>query len=156
MITGLARWSKGAFAAMLTTLLMAYPVLSTAQGGDVVTQMSKASFENTVTALKKSITANKLVIVKLVPFTQMLSMVGVKSEKSVGLEIFHPRFGKVIYNNDKNAMLEAPLRILVRDEGGEVLIRYRKPSATFAGYSGLADLGAELDAVFEKIVASAM
>jgi uncharacterized protein (DUF302 family) len=51
-------------------------------------------------------------------------------------------------------MIEAPLRILVRDQGGEVMIRYRKPSAVFADYSGLSGLGQELDAVFDKIVTS--
>jgi len=91
-----------------------------------------------------------------VPFAQMLSMVGVKSEKTLGIEIFHPRYGKILYSKNKDAMLEAPLRILVRDEGGEVSIRYRKPSATFAEYSGLSEVGAQLDAVFAKIVASAM
>ena len=81
-------------------------------------------------------------------------MVGVKAEKMSGFEIFHPRYGKVLYANDKNAFLEAPLRILLRDKGGEVAIRYRKPSVVFAGYSGLSDLGSQLDKVFAKIVGS--
>ncbi len=95
-----------------------------------------------------------MVIVKEVPYTKMIAMVGVKAEKTVGLEIFHPRYGKVIYSNDKNAMLEAPMRILVRDEGGKVSIKYYQPSTVLAGYNGLSKLGAELDAVFDKIVGS--
>ena len=98
------------------------------QGGRVLT-----SFEGTLTKLKKAITASKLVIVKEVPYSKMIGMAGVKAEKTVGLEIFHPRYGKVLYENNKDAMIEAPLRILVRDQGGEVMIRYRKPSAVFAG-----------------------
>jgi len=156
MFKALTHRFKGAFATVLIAFLLAYPALSAAQSGEVVTQMSKNSFEKTVTALKKGITANKLIIIKEVPFTQMLSMVGVKSEKTLGLEIFHPRYGKAIYKKDKNALLEVPLRILVRDEGGEVSIQYRKPSAIFSGYSGLADVAAELDTVFERIVDSAM
>ncbi|MCZ6469883.1 MAG: DUF302 domain-containing protein [Gammaproteobacteria bacterium] len=154
--TGLAHWSKGQVVVILTALLITFPTLSTAQNADIVVQMSKNSFENTVTSLKKGITANKLVIVKEVPFTQMLAMVGVKAEKTLGLEIFHPRYGKVLHMKNKDAMLEAPLRILVRDEGGEISIRYRKPSATFAEYSGLTEVGAQLDKVFARIVASAM
>ncbi|MFV2031941.1 MAG: DUF302 domain-containing protein [Gammaproteobacteria bacterium] len=156
MFNALTHRFKGALAAMLIAFLLAYPTLSVAQGANVVTQITKNSFENTITSLKKGITANKLVIIKEVPITQMLSMVGVKSEKTLGLEIFHPRYGKAIYKKDKNALLEVPLRILVRDEGGEVSIQYRKPSATFSGYSGLADVAAELDGVFERIVDSAM
>lgn len=125
-----------------------------AAGDDMVTTIAKGSFEGTLTKLKKAITASKLVIVKEVPYSQMIAMVGVKSEKTVGLEIFHPRYGKVIYEKNKDAMIEAPLRILVRDQGGEVMIRYRKPSAVFAGYSGLSGLRQELDAVFDKIVTS--
>ena len=154
--TWLAHWPKGQLAGILAALLIMFPTFATAQNADIVVQISKSSFENTVTALKKGITANKLVIVKEVPYTQMLSMVGIKAEKTLGLEIFHPRYGKVLHKKDKNAMLEAPLRILVRDDGGEISIRYRKPSATFAQYSGLTEFAAELDAVFAKIVASAM
>ena len=92
---------------------------------------------------------------KEVPYTQMLKMVGVKADKSVGFEIFHPRYGKVIYSKDKNAMLEAPMRILVREAGSKVLVRYRKPSMSLAGYSGLSALGKELDTLFSNIVATA-
>jgi uncharacterized protein (DUF302 family) len=72
-----------------------------------------------------------------------------------GFEIFHPRYGKVIYGKDKSAFLEAPLRLLLQDKGGEIEIRYRKPSVVFSGYSGLAGLGADLDKVFAHIVESA-
>ena len=128
--------------------------MATADGDGVVTQTATGSYEQIVTGLKKAITANKLVIVKEVPFTQMLAMVGVKAEKIKSFEIFHPRFGKVIHANDKNALLEVPLRILVREKGGKTIIQYRKPSAAFAGYSGLSGLGGDLDKVFAKIVGS--
>ncbi len=81
-------------------------------------------------------------------------MVGVKAEKIAGLEIFHPRYGKVLYANDKDAFLEVPLRILVMQTGDDTMIRYRKPSAALADYSGLSSLGDELDQVFAKIVDS--
>lgn len=141
--------------ALAVALLALQPGPAHAAGDALVTTTVKGSFASTLTKLKKALTASKLVIVKEVPYSQMLGMVGVKSEKAVGLEIFHPRYGKVIYKNDKDAMLEVPLRILVRDQGGEVMIRYRKPSAVFSGYSGLSGLGAELDALFERIVNSA-
>ncbi len=145
----------GSFALVLVMVALAAPSrLALAASDDMVTTTAKGTFENTVTKLKKAITASKLVVVKEVPYSKMIAMVGVKAEKTVGLEIFHPRFGKVIYETNKDAMIEAPLRILVRDQGGEVMIRYRKPSAVFASYSGLSGLGQELDAVFDKIVTS--
>lgn len=145
----------GAFAVVLVVVALAAPSrLALAASDDMVTTTVKGSFENTVTKLKKAITASKLVVVKEVPYSKMIAMVGVKAEKTVGLEVFHPRYGKVIYEANKDAMIEAPLRILVRDQGGEVMIRYRKPSAVFASYSGLSRLGQELDTVFDKIVTS--
>ncbi len=142
-------------AAALAVLLIVFLSAGANAGGDnVVTQTAKGSYVSTITKLKKAITANKLVIVKEVPYTKMLGMVGVKAEKMMGLEIFHPRYGKVLYANDKNDFLEVPLRILVMETGDDTMIRYRKPSAAFADYSGLSSLGDELDQVFAKIVDS--
>ncbi len=119
---------------------------------DVVTQMVAAPFDKVVTNLKRQVTGHKLVIVKEVPFQKMLGMVGVKAEKMLGFEIFHPRYGKVLYENDPAAFKDAPLRILVREAGGKVKLEYRKPSVVFAPYPGLSKLGKELDEVFADIV----
>ena len=118
----------------------------------VVTKIVKAPFGKVVTKLKKAIASRKLVIVKQVPFQKMVAMVGVKTGRTIGFEIFHPRYGKVIFAKDTNALIEVPLRIVVRESGGKVILRYRKPSATFAPYSGLSGLGKELDKVFADIV----
>jgi len=141
-------------AALAVLAMVFFSGMANAASNGVITQMATGSYEATVTGLKKAITANKLVIVKEVPFTQMLAMVGVKAEKIKSFEIFHPRFGKVIHAADKNAFLAAPLRILVREKGGKTIVQYRKPSAAFAGYSGLSGLGSDLDKVFANIVGS--
>ncbi len=139
-------------ALIIITLFSTTGAYANAEG--IVTRNAKGSFENTIIGLEKAISANKLVIVKELPLTRMLNMVGVKAEKIKSLEIFHPRFGKAIYEADKNALLEAPLRILVREKSGGVIIQYRKPSVILAGYSGLSGLGGDLDKVFKKIVDS--
>ena len=144
---------KALMSAVLAVILIG--VLSTgahAAPQGIVTRTVKGSFEKTVTKLKKAITANRLVIIKEIPFTQMLGMVGVKAEKIRSFEIFHPRFGKVVHANDKEAMMEVPFRILVREKGGGITIQYRKPSVLFAGYSGLSGLGSKLDQIFANIV----
>ncbi len=119
---------------------------------DVVTKTVAAPFDKVVTNLKRQVTRHKLVIVKEVPFQKMLGMVGVKAEKMLGFEIFHPRYGKVLYENDPAAFKDAPLRILVREAGGKVNLEYRKPSVVFAPYPGLSKLGKELDEIFADIV----
>lgn len=135
-----------------TLTLASAPIASAAE--DIVAQTVAAPFDKVVTRLKRAVTAQKLVIIKEVPYQKMLAMVGVKADKMLGFEIFHPRYGKVLYAQDPNAFLEVPLRILVSESGGKVTLTYRKPSVVFAPYPGLDDLGKELDEVFAAIVAS--
>ena len=139
--------------ALLSAGLTSVPARDAAARNDVVTKSFSAPFDKVATKLKRQITAHKLVIVKEVPYQQMVAMVGLKTEAAKGFEIFHPRYGKVIFKKDTNAMIEVPLRIVLRKEGGKVLLQYRKPSATFAPYPSLSGLGKELDTVFADIVA---
>jgi uncharacterized protein (DUF302 family) len=118
----------------------------------VVVKTVEAPFDKIATNFRRQIAAHKLVIVKEVPYQQMLRMVGVKMGKAIGFEVFHPRFGKTIVSNDPSAMKDAPLRIVIREVGDKVIIEYREPSAVFAGYSGLTDLGKQMDKVFASIV----
>ena len=67
-------------------------------------------------------------------------------------ETFHPRFGKVLYANDRMAFIEAPLRIHLRDTDDGVVVRYRLPSSVFGPYEGLAGMGAKLDGIFADVV----
>ncbi len=123
-----------------------------AAGEEVVTQSMAGPFDKVVTALRKQIARHKLVVVQEVPYQKMLGMVGTKSEPMMGFEVFHPRYGKVLYETDVTAFKEAPLRIVVRATGNDVTVEYRKPSAVFAPYRGLGNLGKELDAAFADIV----
>ena len=138
---------------MLVAVLILLPVERGLAAEDTITQTVSGPFDKVVTNLKRAITGRKLVIVKVVPFQKMLAMVGLKTEKMQSFEIFHPRYGKVLYQTNPSAMKEAPLRIVVREAGSDVKLEYRKPSAVFAPYSGLGDLGKELDQVFAGIVA---
>lgn len=140
-------------AALFAATLAFAPIHMALAAEDIAATSVAAPFDKVVTKLKREITGHKLVVIKEVPYQQMLGMVGVKSRKMKGFEVFHPRYGKRIYAKDATAFLEVPLRILVRESGGKVELRYRKPSVVMAGYSGLSGLGAELDKVFADIVA---
>lgn len=140
-------------AALFAATLVLAPTQRALAAEDIAATFVAAPFDKVVTKLKRAITGHKLVVVKEVPYQQMLAMVGVKSGKIKGFEIFHPRYGKRIYAKDATAFLEVPIRILVTESGGKVELRYRKPSVALAGYSGLSGLGAELDKVFADIVA---
>ena len=139
---------------MLTVGLILSPVANVMAAEDTVIETVPGPFDKVVTKLKRAITGQKLVIVKEVPFQQMLAMVGLKTEQIKSFEIFHPRYGKRLYQTNPSAMKEAPLRIVVREDGSDVTLEYRKPSAIFASYSGLDGLGEELDTVFANIMAA--
>ncbi len=139
--------------ALLSAGLNSISVRVAAAQNDVVTKRISAPFDKVATKLRRQIAAHKLVIVKEVPYQKMVAMVGMKAGPATGFEIFHPRYGKVIFKKDANAMIEVPLRIVLRKKGSKVILQYRKPSSTFAPYSKLSGLGKELDTIFADIVA---
>jgi uncharacterized protein (DUF302 family) len=120
-----------------------------------VSTMSKHNFNNTVKKLQKQIAAHKLAMLKKYNVQAMLKMVGVKSDKALTIAVFHPRYGKVIFASDKNAMSAAPLRMIVREQDGKVLVGYIRPSAVFAGFNVPDGFKKELDGLFDSIVKKA-
>ena len=116
---------------------------------------SKHDFNTTVTNIKKQTAANKLVLLKEYNVQMMLKMVGVNAEKSMTMAIFHPRYGKVIYANDKNAMSATPLRLIVQERGGEVIVGYIRPSAIFANFDLPKSFTDELDTLLGSVVKNA-
>lgn len=113
---------------------------------------SAKSIEQAAAAIREGLEANKMMIVRQIHFHEMLGMVGIESERMLTFETFHPRFGKAIYENDKSAFLEPPLRIHLRETDAGALVRYRLPSSVFAPYNGLGAIGADLDAIFADVV----
>ena len=100
----------------------------------MISKTSKHDFNKTVKKLQKQIAAHKLAMLKKYNVQTMLKMVGVKSDKALTIAVFHPRYGKVIFASDKNAMAAAPLRMTVREQDGKVLVGYIRPSAIFASF----------------------
>ena len=87
--------------------------------------------------------ANALKIGKQVPADQIL-------------EIFRPDFAIKVWAACKPAGHDIPLRIHVYEDGGATRVACRMPSTVFEPYGspGLMAVGAELDAIFEAILAS--
>ena len=132
-------------------MLIAVPFTAEAEVSGLVKQTSQSGFDQTVQHLKRAVASNGLMVITTQDQQMMLQMVGVHAQNAVGFERFHPRFGKVIYANDPTAYLAVPLRILVQKHGSKVEVIYRKPSVGLEGYSGLSDLGQQLDGVFARI-----
>lgn len=143
-------------ALLFLAIAAAHPAQEAQAAPVLVEKQAAGNFETVTGRIQTGLKARKMAIVRQIHFQDMLQVVGIKSEPAMTFETFHPRFGKILYANDKAAFIEVPLRIHVRETDDGVVVRYRTPSSVFAGYTGLADMGAELDAMFADIVAEAI
>lgn len=115
---------------------------------------SKYNFNETVSRLKQAIGQQNMMVVAEADHQAMLSMVGTQSKGMLTIEFFHPRYGKVIFENNRAAGIEVPLRLVVMEGDMGTMVSYNKPSHIFGKYKGLEGLGAELDGVLERITAA--
>ncbi|GJL61784.1 MAG: hypothetical protein NPIRA04_04380 [Nitrospirales bacterium] len=122
---------------------------------DRIVVRSKYPFIDTVIRIKDTIEAKDLLIVGNIDHQELLTLVGLKTGGMLGIEFFHPRYGKVIAKNDGAAALEMPYRVVVMEANdGSVLVTYYRASAVLAPYKGCEGLGREIDGVLDDIVAS--
>jgi uncharacterized protein (DUF302 family) len=119
-----------------------------------VMAMSKYGFDETVSRVKQAIEGQQMMVVFTADHQAMLQMVGLQTKGMVGIEFFHPRYGKVIVQNDHAAGLDIPLRLVVMEGDMGTMLTYEKPSHTFAKYPKLKKLGEELDGVLATIQAA--
>lgn len=122
---------------------------------DRVMAMSKYSFQDTVSRIKQTIESKEIMVVFTADHQAMLSMVGMNTKGMLGVEFFHPRYGKMVMQNDHAAGIEIPLRLVVMETpDGKAMLSYYKPSSVFVKYKGLEGMAAELDGVYDAIVAA--
>ena len=107
---------------------------------------SKYDFSDTVELLKTSIEEQNLMVINEVDPQKMLRLVGVQTKGMRQIFFFHPRYMKRIYESNKQASIEPPLKFVVMEmPNGKVMVRYIRPSYKFNPYMGLNDLATELD-----------
>lgn len=129
-----------------------------AQDGKV-TLTSKASFTQVAAALQQVITNEKMGLVCHANAQAGAASRGVKIPGNQVLMVFRPDFAVRMLNASVEAGIEAPIRIYIYENpDGTATITYRKPSSVFSPYKhpDLNAIGAELDPIFERIVAQAL
>jgi uncharacterized protein (DUF302 family) len=108
--------------------------------------------------LKAAIAANGLGLVCHANAQAAASSRGARIKGNQVLMAFRPDFAVRMLAASVEAGFEAPIRIYITEnDDGTATIRYVKPSVIFRPYThpDLDRLGAELDPIFEKIVAAA-
>lgn len=132
-----------------------------AHAGDAertVERVSNADFKTTVSRLEAAVRANRLMVVGQFNHQNMLTMLNMKIKGSQTFEVFHPQYGKALFENDTAAGIVVPLRLFVFErEDGKTTVVYYKPSAAFAPFKNpkLDELGRTLDGLLEAIAGEA-
>jgi uncharacterized protein (DUF302 family) len=125
--------------------------------GEVTTVAVKKPFGAVADELKAAIAANGLGLVCHANAQAGAASRGVRIKGNQVLMAFRPDFAVRMLAASVEAGFEAPIRIYVTEnDDGTATIRYMKPSVIFRpyGHPDLDRLGAELDPIFEKIVAA--
>lgn len=136
-------------------------VVRPAYAGDTersIERISNLDFKTTVSRLDQAIRANHLMVVGQFNHQNMLTMMNMKIRGSQTFEVFHPQYGKILFENDPAAGIVIPFRLYAFErEDGKTIIVYYRPSAAFAPFKNrkLDDLGKTMDNLLEKIVGKA-
>ena len=120
---------------------------------------SKAPFAQVAAALQQAIAGEKMGLVCHANAQAGAAARGVKIPGNQVLMLFRPDFAIRMLKASVEAGFEAPIRIYIYENpDGTATIMYRKPSAVFGPYSHgeLDAIGAELDPIFERVVAQAL
>ncbi len=117
--------------------------------------VSAYDFNDTVELLTAAIEEQNLMVIKEIDAQKMLKM----ANKQVGgmkqLLFFHPRYMKRVLEANPMGTIEPPLKIAVMERpDGKVIVKYIKPSSLFGKYSGLEEIGKELDEIVTQITDS--
>ncbi len=125
--------------------------------GEVTTVVVKRPFAEAAEALKAAIAANGMGLVCHANAQAGAASRGVKIKGNQVLMVFRPDFAIRMLGASVEAGFEAPIRIYITEnDDGTATIRYVKLSVVFKpyGHPELDKLAAELDPIFEKIVAA--
>jgi uncharacterized protein (DUF302 family) len=128
-----------------------------ASRGEVTVVLVQKPFGVAADELKAAIAANGLGLVCHANGQAAAASRGVRIKGNQVLMAFRPDFAVRMLAASVEAGFEAPVRIYITEnDDGTATIRYVKPSAIFRPYAhpDLDRLGAELDPIFEKIVAA--
>lgn len=124
-----------------------------------ITLTSKAPFAKVAEALEKAIADQNMGLVCHANAQKGAAARGVKLAGNQVFMVFRNDFAVRIINAAREAGFEAPIRMYLHENSdGTATLTYIKPSAIFRPYPQpeVGKVAAELDPIFEKIVAQAL
>jgi len=116
---------------------------------------SSFDFEQTLERLKQGIAAHDLWLIHEIDPQMLLKRGGLEIHKTRQLLFFHPRYMQRLLEANPNALIEAPLKIVVmQSSGGDISVRTTDIEKQLGRYAGLETLAKELSEIARSIVAS--
>jgi uncharacterized protein (DUF302 family) len=116
---------------------------------------SRFPFDETVERLKRAIEAEDLWLIHEIDPQMLLQRGGFRIQPIRQLLFFHPRYMRRLLERDPNAVIEAPLKLVIaQSPDGAVTVRYINIDTSFARYPALTDLAAELTTICQRLVQS--
>ncbi len=115
---------------------------------------SPHSFDETVERLRGAIVAADMMVLHEIDTQAIVRRGGIEIDGVRQLLYFHPRWMKIVVETAPDAVIEAPLKFVIRETTSGTEVNYHWPSQTFGRYAGLENMAGELDEIARQIAAS--
>lgn len=114
--------------------------------------VSAYSFEDTISRLKSAIEAEDLWLIHEIDPQMLLKRGGFEILPTRQLLFFHPRYMKKLLGINPNALIEAPLKLVVMQMPDDtVSVRYSNVEMQFNRYGGFEELAEELAVICKRL-----
>lgn len=111
---------------------------------------SKFGFDETMNMLESAVKTNSLGVVSKIDAQANLKKIGMDIRGNAILEVFSPKYAKMLFDANIKAGIEPPLRIYIFEDNDGTYAEYYKPSEVFSKWDiSMLD---ELDGIFIKIM----
>ena len=113
--------------------------------------VSPHSFAQTVEVLRQAIVAADMMILHEIDTQDIVRRGGIEIPGVRQLLYFHPRYMKIVVGTAPDAVIEAPMKWVIRETQSGTECNAHLPSQTFGRYAGLEAMASELDAIVAGI-----
>jgi uncharacterized protein (DUF302 family) len=114
---------------------------------------SAYGFAPTVERLQQAIAQAGFLVIHVINTQQILASQGIEIAGLIQILYFHPRYMQRLLAASPAAVIEAPLKLLVREGAdGSVQVVHHQPTALFGRYPGVEAVGVELEAVVGALI----
>ncbi|MBI3049067.1 MAG: DUF302 domain-containing protein [Acidobacteria bacterium] len=122
----------------------------------IVEKVINQPYAQAVAKIEAAIKGARFMIIGEPNYQQMQRMVGRERRAAKAYFIFRPDLGTPVFDNDFNAAMEIPIKILIYEaDSNRTIVRYKLPSSALADYRGLGSFGNDLDKMLDNIVTAA-